>query len=105
MDATARSKKMKSGLEKAPHRSLLYALGLTREEMDRPLVGVVNAANEVVPGHMHLNTLADAVKAGVRMAGGHAPAVSGHCRLRRPGHEPRGHALFSAVARIHCRFH
>ena len=70
MDATARSKKMKSGLEKAPHRSLLYALGLTREEMDRPLVGVVNAANEVVPGHMHLNTLADAVKAGVRMAGG-----------------------------------
>ena len=70
MDAPARSKKMKSGLEKAPHRSLLYALGLTREEMDRPLVGVVNAANEVVPGHMHLNTLADAVKAGVRMAGG-----------------------------------
>ena len=70
MDATARSKKMKSGLEKAPHRSLLYALGLTREEMDRPLVGVVNAANEVVPGHMHLNTLADAVKAGVHMAGG-----------------------------------
>ncbi|OXS27629.1 MAG: dihydroxy-acid dehydratase [Desulfovibrio sp. MES5] len=66
----SRSKKMKSGLEKAPHRSLLYALGLTREEMDRPLVGVVNAASEVVPGHLHLNALADAVKAGVRMAGG-----------------------------------
>ena len=66
----SRSKKMKSGREKAPHRSLLYALGLTREEMGRPLVGVVNAASEVVPGHLHLNALADAVKAGVRMAGG-----------------------------------
>lgn len=65
-----RSKKMKSGLEKAPHRSLLYALGLTREEMERPLIGVVNAANEVVPGHMHLDRIAEAVKAGVRMAGG-----------------------------------
>ena len=64
------SQKMKCGLEKAPHRSLLYALGLTREEMDRPLVGVVNAANEVVPGHIHLDTLASAVKAGVRLAGG-----------------------------------
>lgn len=64
------SRKMKCGLEKAPHRSLLYALGLTREEMDRPLIGVVNAASEVVPGHIHLHTLAEAVKAGVRMAGG-----------------------------------
>lgn len=66
----AHSKKMKNGLEKAPHRSLLYALGLTREEMQRPLVGVVNAASEVVPGHIHLHTLAQAVKAGVRIAGG-----------------------------------
>ncbi|EMG36109.1 dihydroxyacid dehydratase [Desulfocurvibacter africanus PCS] len=65
-----RSKKMTGGLERAPHRSLLQALGLTREEMDRPLIGVVNAHNEVVPGHIHLNTLADAVKAGIRMAGG-----------------------------------
>lgn len=64
------SRKMKSGLSKAPHRSLLYALGLTREEMERPFVGVVNAANEIVPGHMHLDALASAVKAGVRMAGG-----------------------------------
>lgn len=64
------SVKMKKGLEKAPHRSLLYALGLTKEEMDRPFVGIVNAANEVVPGHMHLDTIAEAVKAGVRMAGG-----------------------------------
>ncbi len=65
-----RSKKMTAGLEKAPHRSLLYALGLTREEMQRPLVGVVNAANEVVPGHIHLNRIAEAVKAGVRLGGG-----------------------------------
>lgn len=64
------SAKMKKGLEKAPHRSLLYALGLTAEEMERPFVGIVNAANEVVPGHMHLDKLAEAVKAGVRMAGG-----------------------------------
>ena len=65
-----RSDLMTKGLEKAAHRSLLYALGLTREEMERPLVGVVNSANEVVPGHIHLNTIAEAVKAGVRAAGG-----------------------------------
>ncbi|MGE4297471.1 MAG: dihydroxy-acid dehydratase [Desulfovibrionaceae bacterium] len=65
-----RSKKMTSGVERAPHRSLMYALGLTREELARPLIGVVNSANEIVPGHVHLNTIADAVKAGVRLAGG-----------------------------------
>ncbi len=65
-----RSHKMTAGLEKAPHRSLLYALGMTREEMDRPLVGIVNAANEIIPGHIHLNNIAEAVKAGVRLAGG-----------------------------------
>lgn len=65
-----RSKKMTHGTERAPHRSLLFALGMTRKEMDRPLIGVVNAANEVVPGHIHLNTIAQAVKAGVRAAGG-----------------------------------
>ena len=65
-----RSKRMTSGLEKAPHRSLLYALGMTKAEMSRPLVGVVNAASEVVPGHMHLDRIAEAVKAGIRAAGG-----------------------------------
>jgi dihydroxy-acid dehydratase len=65
-----RSSLIKKGLEKAPHRSLLYALGLTREEMERPLIGVVNSANEIIPGHIHLNTIAEAVKAGVRHAGG-----------------------------------
>jgi len=65
-----RSKKMTGGLEKAPHRSLLYATGLSREEMDRPLIGVCNAQNEIIPGHVHLDTIAEAVKAGIRMAGG-----------------------------------
>lgn len=65
-----RSLRMTAGPEKAPHRSLLYALGLTREEMARPLIGVVNGFNEIVPGHIHLRTLCEAVKAGVRMAGG-----------------------------------
>ncbi len=65
-----RSHKMTKGLEKAPHRSLLYALGMTREEMNRPLIGVVNSANEIVPGHMHLDLIARAVKDGIRMAGG-----------------------------------
>jgi len=65
-----RSKLMTGGVEKAPHRSLLYALGLTRQEIDRPLVGVVNSHNEIVPGHIHLDSIATAVKAGVRMAGG-----------------------------------
>lgn len=66
----SRSHKMLKGLEKAPHRSLLFALGMTREEMQRPLIGVVNSANEIIPGHMHLDTIAQAVKDGIRMAGG-----------------------------------
>ncbi|MCJ2165374.1 MULTISPECIES: dihydroxy-acid dehydratase [unclassified Pseudodesulfovibrio] len=65
-----RSKKMTAGLEKAPHRSLLYAAGMSKEEMDRPLIGVCNAQNEIIPGHVHLDTIAEAVKAGIRMAGG-----------------------------------
>ena len=65
-----RSETMTKGLEKAPHRSLLHALGMTRDEMRRPLVGVVNSANEVVPGHIHLHTISQAVKSGIRSAGG-----------------------------------
>jgi len=61
---------MKKGLERAPHRSLFKALGLTDEEIARPMVGIANSANEVIPGHLHLHQLSDAVKAGVRMAGG-----------------------------------
>ncbi len=65
-----RSDNIKKGLERAPHRSLLKAVGLTDEEMDLPFIGVVNSWNEVVPGHIHLDKLAEAVKAGIRMAGG-----------------------------------
>lgn len=65
-----RSDAVKCGAERAPHRSLLRALGLTDEEMERPFVGVINSFTETIPGHLHLRQVADAVKAGVRMAGG-----------------------------------
>jgi dihydroxy-acid dehydratase len=65
-----RSDAMKKGLERAPHRSLLKAMGITDEEIDRPFVGIVNSWNELIPGHVHLDKIADAVKAGVRLAGG-----------------------------------
>jgi len=58
------------GMQQAPHRSLFNALGLTKEEMDRPLVGIVSSYNEIVPGHMHLDKITEAVKLGVAMAGG-----------------------------------
>ena len=58
------------GVEKAPMRSLFYAMGYTEEELSRPLIGVVSAHSEIVPGHMHLDKITEAVKAGVRMAGG-----------------------------------
>ena len=64
------SDNVKKGPERAPNRSLFYALGYTPEELDRPLIGVVSAYSEIVPGHAHLDKIADAVKAGVRMAGG-----------------------------------
>ncbi len=65
-----RSDQIKKGVGRAPNRSLLYALGLTEEEMDRPIIGVVSSYNEVVPGHMNIDKVAEAVKAGVRLAGG-----------------------------------
>ena len=65
-----RSDNVKKGSERAPNRSLFYALGYTPEELERPLIGVVSAYSEIVPGHMHLDKLAQAVKSGVEMAGG-----------------------------------
>jgi len=65
-----KSEIIKKGLEKAPHRSLLNALGLTKWEKDRPFIGIVNSQNDLVPGHIHLDQIADAVKAGVRANGG-----------------------------------
>jgi len=65
-----RSDRIKKGVERAPHRSLLKAIGYSDEEIARPLIGVVNAKNEIIPGHIHLGTITDAVKAGIRSAGG-----------------------------------
>ena len=65
-----RSEAIKLGAERAPHRSLLKAIGYTDEELARPLIGVCNSFNEIIPGHIHLNQIAEAVKAGIRMAGG-----------------------------------
>ena len=65
-----RSDNVKKGIPTAPNRSLFYALGYTKEELERPLIGVVCSYNEIVPGHMNLDKIAEAVKAGVRAAGG-----------------------------------
>ncbi len=64
------SRNVTQGVERAPNRSLFYALGYTKEELERPLIGVVCSYNEIVPGHMNLDKIAEAVKAGVRAAGG-----------------------------------
>ena len=65
-----RSDNVKKGAQQAPHRSLFNALGLTKEELDRPLIGIVSSHNEIVPGHMNLDKVVEAVKMGVAMAGG-----------------------------------
>ncbi len=60
----------KKGLERAPHRSLLHAVGVSRQDMDKPFIGIINSFSEIVPGHIHLREIAEAVKQGVRAAGG-----------------------------------
>ena len=65
-----RSDLMKKGIEKAPHRSLFKAAGLTDEEIRKPIIGIANSANEIIPGHIHLNNIVEAVKKGVLSAGG-----------------------------------
>ncbi len=92
-----RSDAIKRGLARAPHRSLLAADGLTDEELDRPLVAVVSAQNEVIPGHLHLQQIADAVKAGVRMAGGTPLQVNtiGVCDGIAMNHEGMHYSLVS----------
>lgn len=92
-----RSDLMKRGLERSPHRSLFKAMGYTDEEISRPLIGVVNSANEIIPGHVHLNTIVDAVKTGVRMAGGtpvEFPAI-GVCDGIAMGHAGMKYSLAS----------
>ncbi|WP_414698026.1 dihydroxy-acid dehydratase [Peptacetobacter sp. AB845] len=74
-----KSNNVKKGVERAPHRSLFNALGMTEEELNRPIIGVVNSYNEIVPGHMNLDKIAEAVKKGIYMAGGtpvEVPAIA-----------------------------
>lgn len=91
------SDKVKSGPDRAPHRSLFNALGLTEEELSRPLIAVVSAKSEIIPGHMHLDKIAEAVKAGVRIAGGtpiEVPAI-GVCDGIVMGHRGMHYSLAS----------
>ncbi len=88
---------VKKGLEKTPHRSLFKASGFTDEELERPLIGVVSAKNEVIPGHIHLDKIAEAVKTGVRVAGGtpiEFPAI-GICDGIAMGHKGMKYSLAS----------
>jgi dihydroxy-acid dehydratase len=92
-----RSDAMKKGIEKSPHRSLFKAMGYTDEEIGRPLIGIVNSANEIIPGHIHLNQIARAVKAGVRMSGGTPMEFStiGVCDGLAMNHEGMKYSLAS----------
>ena len=90
-----RSDNIKTGVERAPNRSLLYALGYTAEELSRPIIGVVSSYNEIVPGHMDLDKIAEAVKAGIRAAGGTPvmfPAIA-VCDGIAMGHEGMKYSL------------
>ena len=92
-----RSDNVKKGAERAPNRSLFYAMGYTKEELERPLIGVVSAKSEIVPGHMHLDKVAEAVKAGIRLAGGtpiEVPAI-GVCDGIAMGHIGMKYSLAS----------
>ncbi|MDD4200924.1 MAG: dihydroxy-acid dehydratase [Eubacteriales bacterium] len=92
-----RSDSVKKGVERAPNRSLFYAMGYTKEELERPLIGVVSAKSEIVPGHMHLDRIAEAAKAGIRMAGGtpvEVPAI-GVCDGIAMGHIGMKYSLAS----------
>lgn len=94
-NVSKKSNNVVKGIERAPHRSLFYAMGYTKEELDRPLVGVCCAKNEIIPGHIELDRIADAVKAGVRMAGGtpvEFPSI-GVCDGIAMGHEGMKYSL------------
>lgn len=107
------SDKVLKGDQCAPQRSLFYALGLSEEELQRPLIGVVSAYSEIVPGHLHLDKITEAVKAGIRMAGGTpimVPAI-GVCDGIAMGHVGMKYSLASreliadsveTMARAHC---
>ena len=92
-----RSDQVKTGVTRAPHRSLFKAMGYTDRELERPLIGIANSFNEIIPGHIHLRTITEAVKAGIRLAGG-TPVefgVIGVCDGIAMGHEGMKYSLAS----------
>lgn len=92
-----RSDQMKKGITRAPHRSLFKAMGYTDEELARPIIGIASSANEVIPGHIHLDKVVEAVKAGIRMAGGTPMTFStiGICDGIAMGHQGMKYSLGS----------
>ena len=92
-----RSDQMKKGITRAPHRSLFKAMGYTDEELSRPIIGIASSANEVIPGHVHLDKVVEAVKAGIRMAGGTPMtfATIGICDGIAMGHQGMKYSLGS----------
>jgi len=92
-----RSDQMKKGVTRAPHRSLFKAMGYTDEELARPIIGIASSANEVIPGHVHLDKVVEAVKAGIRMAGGTPMtfATIGICDGIAMGHQGMKYSLGS----------
>lgn len=107
------SDKIKKGIERAPHRSLLYALGLDEKDLDKPIIGIANAANDIIPGHKHLNQICEEVKNGVHSAGGTPISFStiGVCDGIAMGHEGMKYSLASreliadsveTMAKAHC---
>ena len=92
-----RSDQIKRGVARAPHRSLLKADGITDEEMDRPFIAVLSSRNDVIPGHTHLDKIAEAVKAGIYMAGGVPFEIStiGVCDGIAMNHEGMHYSLVS----------
>ena len=97
-----RSDNVKKGMQQAPHRSLFNALGFTKEEMDKPMIGIVSSYNEIVPGHMNLDKIVNAVKMGVAEAGG---CISGYRCLRWYCNGTRWYEVFSCYERSDCRFY
>ncbi|MGB4177330.1 MAG: dihydroxy-acid dehydratase, partial [Halanaerobiales bacterium] len=91
------SDRIKKGVSRAPHRSLLYALGLDEEDIKKPIIGIANAANDIIPGHKHLDLICEEVKNGIYSAGGTPVAFStiGVCDGIAMGHEGMRYSLAS----------
>ena len=99
---TLLSENIKQGVERAPNRSLLYALGLTDEEIRKPLIGVVSSYNEIVPGHMNLDKIRRSRQSGRPRGGRHADSLPRDCRLRRDRHGARRHEVLPRHPRFDC---